>query len=261
VRIGVLQLEPRFGKVKENVERAKSLLSRCRDATVVLPELFNTGYVFRSKSEVVKLAELVRGGFTTTELTRVAVDQKLNLVFGMAEKSGGKIFNTAVLVRSDGTVESYQKLHLFNREKLFFTPGNKPPAVHRVAGARLGMLVCFDWVFPEVSRVLALKGAQILCHPSNLVLPWCQDAMKTRTIENQVFAVTANRVGTERGVTFTGRSQIAGPDGTVLAGASKKGEALKVVEIDPKEADRKRITPNNDLFADRRPKFYRMFAR
>jgi predicted amidohydrolase len=126
--------------------------------------------------------------------------------------------------------------------------------------AKLGILICFDWVFPEVSRALALEGAHILCHPSNLVLPFAQDAMKTRCIENRVFAVTANRIGSERrgsaALTFTGRSQIVGPAGEVLASASDRSESLRVVEVDVGAAADKNFTPNNHIFKDRVPRLY-----
>ena len=85
------------------------------------------------------------------------------------------------------------------------------------------MIICFDWIFPEVCRNLALKGAQIMVHPSNLVLPYGQQAMVTRCLENRVYAITANRIGTEtRGsdhFVFTGRSQITSVDGTILSSA------------------------------------------
>ena len=121
--------------------------------------------------------------------------------------------------------------------------------------------VCFDWFFPEAMRVLALKGAQVICHPSNLVMPYCQDAMRTRSLENKVFSVTANRIGTEKrgsfSLSFTGRSQIVNPEGKVLAHAGERSESLKIVEIDLEEANNKSINPNNDLFKDRKIAFYK----
>jgi len=116
-----------------------------------------------------------------------------------------------------------------------------------------------------VARILTLNGAKILCHPSNLVLPYAQDAMKTRCIENRVFAVTANRIGTERRgtitLTFTGGSQIVAPDGTVLASAGDRSESLRVVDIDVEEASNKSLTVNNDIIEDRFPSLYSRIAR
>jgi len=119
----------------------------------------------------------------------------------------------------------------------------------------------FDWYFPEAARTLALRGAQIIAHPANLVLPHCQTAMVTRCLENRVFAVTTNRYGTEalpdgRSLTFTGASQVMDARGVRLCQAPVAGDAVLLAEIDPTLADDKRVTPRNDLFADRRPEFY-----
>jgi predicted amidohydrolase len=121
-------------------------------------------------------------------------------------------------------------------------------------------MICFDWLFPESARCLALDGADILLHPSNLVLPYCQDAMRTRCLENRVFAVTANRCGAEEGrgeqLRFTGSSQVTGPRGEVLSRAPEHREHLEVLEIDLAQARDKRVTPRNDLFASRQPDTY-----
>jgi predicted amidohydrolase len=264
MRLGFLQLRPKFGAVKENVRRAISLLDKVSEATIVLPELFNTGYLFRNEEELASLAEVVPGGYTTTELKKLAHRRQLNLVFGLAQKYKGKIYNSAVCITSKGKVESYQKVHLFDREKLFFTRGDSFNVVS-TATAKLGLLVCFDWIFPEVARTLALRGAEILCHPANLILPFAQDAMKTRCIENRVFAVTANRIGSERrgtvSLSFTGGSQILGPSGEVLASAGDRSESLRVVEIDVREAANKCVGPNNNIFEDRMPSRYTALVR
>ncbi len=264
MRIGFLQLRPRFGAVKENVRKAIALLEKVSDATIVLPELFNTSYLFRNEEELASLAEPVPGGYTTGELAKLAKRRQLNLVFGMPQKYKGKFYNSAVCITAKGKVETYQKVHLFDREKLFFTRGTSFKVVP-TADAKLGLLVCFDWIFPEVARTLALNGAQILCHPANLVLPYAKEAMKTRCIENRLFAVTANRIGSERrgtvSLTFTGGSQIVSPTGDVLASAGDRSESLRVVEIDIREATNKCVTPNNNLFEDRVPSLYTALVR
>jgi predicted amidohydrolase len=264
MRIGFLQLRPRFGAVKENVRKAIALLDKVSDSTIVLPELFNTSYLFRNEEELASLAEPVPGGYTTSELLKLAKRRRLNLVFGMAQRYKGKFYNSAVCITAKGKIEAYQKVHLFDREKLFFTRG-KSFKVVATPEAKLGLLVCFDWMFPEVARALVLGGAQILCHPANLVLPYAQDAMKTRCIENRVFAVTANRIGTERrgtvSLAFTGGSQIVNPLGEVLASAGDRSESLRVVDIDILEANNKSITLNNNIFEDRAPALYTALVR
>jgi predicted amidohydrolase len=257
-------MHPRFGAVRENVRKAAAMLDRISDATIVLPELFNTGYLFRNEEELSALAEAVPGGYTVAEMLKLATRRRLNLVFGVAQRQRGKFYNAAVFVSPKGKVEVYQKAHLFDREKLFFARGSSLKVVS-TGEAKLGILICFDWVFPEVSRALALEGAHILCHPSNLVLPYAQDAMKTRCIENRVFAITANRIGSERrgsaALTFTGGSQIVGPSGEVLASASDRSESLRVVDVDVAAADDKNFTANNHLFKDRVPRLYAPLVR
>ncbi len=259
MRIGFLQLHPRFGAIKENVRRAVALLDKLSDAVIVLPELFNTGYLFRNAEELAELAEKVPGGYTTAEMQKLAKRRKLTLVFGLAQKHRGAFYNSAVCISPSGKVEVYQKVHLFDREKLFFARG-KSLKVVSAGGAKLGMMICFDWMFPETARSLALQGAQLLCHPANLVLPWGQQAMRTRCLENRVFSITANRLGSERRGTaflsFTGGSQIVSPAGEVLASASERSESLRVIDVDINEANDKHITPANDLFADRLPSAY-----
>jgi predicted amidohydrolase len=147
-------------------------------------------------------------------------------------------------------------MHLFYNEKEWFGAGNAELAVFDIGKARIGIMICFDWFFPEVARYLALKGADVICHPANLVLPYCPQAMITRCIENRVFAVTSNRIGTEKRsdeeLTFIGTSQITGTKGEILCRASADREEERVVEIDPLRARDKQITPKNHLLLDRK---------
>jgi predicted amidohydrolase len=264
MRVGFLQMKPTFGRVSQNLSRAAGFLEKIREATVVLPELFNSGYLFMSREELASVAEPVPRGPTTRKLKVLARKNKLHLVFGIPEKHGRLVYNSSVLVTPKGKVHVYRKVHLFDREKLFFTPGNAVWKKIPTPEASLGMMICFDWRFPEACRILALKGVQIVCHPSALIHPYCQDAMRTRCIENRVFAITANRVGKERRgavrVEFTGRSQIVDPGGEILVSAGETSESLKLVEIDPAVALNKEITANNDLLKDRRVRFYRSLA-
>jgi predicted amidohydrolase len=124
------------------------------------------------------------------------------------------------------------------------------------------MMICFDWFFPESARTLALKGAQIIAHPANLVMPYCQNAMVTRALENHVYAVTANRTGKEslgeKTLTFTGASQITDPKGRILFQAGQKSPVVHTETIDPKKANDKHISYRNHIFNDRRTKMYEL---
>ena len=164
-------------------------------------------------------------------------------------------------VYQDKVINVYRKIHLFNTETLWFSPGNTPLPVINIKGMKIGIMICFDWFFPEASRTLALKGAQVIAHPANLVLPYCQAAMVTRCLENRAFAVTANRIGTEkRGedeFTFTGASQITSFDGKILSSAPKDKSFVDIVEVDLSKSNNKMINSYNDLFKARRVQFYK----
>ena len=259
MKAGYLQNSPVFGEKDKNLEAADQMLNGVEAALIVLPELFATGYSFTSAEELGGLSETV-GGLTTRFLCRKSLETGAVIVAGFAERDGDCFYNSAMMVAGGDVIGIYRKLHLFNKEKLFFTPGNTPLRVFTVNGCRVGMMICFDWIFPEVSRALALAGAQIIAHPSNLVLPWCQQAMVTRCIENRVFAVTANRVGLEKrgeyDFRFTGGSQVTSCSGEILSSGSSDAPCLGFVEIDPHRADNKMINPYNDVLADRRPEFY-----
>lgn len=261
IKAGFVQMRPLFGEKEKNVEKLEKLLKgagRKEAELLVLPELFDTGYVFRKKSEVAKLAEKIPGGKTTRELERISREFGTSIVAGVCEADGGRHYNSAVLVSpKKGFVSVYRKAHLFDSEKLWFSPGNTGFVVHDIGKAKVGIMICFDWFFPEAARVLALDGADIICHPANLVLPYCQTAILGAALQNRVFVITANRTGAERGIKFTGRSQITGPRMEVLAGGSAGGEGVKVVDIDPERARDKRIPGrNNDAFGDRRVGLY-----
>lgn len=263
MRIGYVQFEPRFGEVKVNLERALALLSGKRADLWVLPELFATGYQFTSRAEVRELAEPVPDGPTTRALIAWARQRNCYIAYGLAELCEGRIYNSAALVGPERVLLLYRKAHLFYREKELFSPGDTPFAVAEVDGVKMGLLICFDHLFPEAARTLALKGAQVIAHPANLVLPGvAQLTMRVRALENRVFTVTANRIGEERRggevLRFTGQSQIVSPRGEVLASSPPEAEEATAVEIDPDDALNKRITPLNDLLADRRPDLYQL---
>jgi len=126
---------------------------------------------------------------------------------------------------------------------------------------KIGMLVCFDWIFPEVWRIVALKGAEIICHPSNLVLPGlAQKAVPIHALTNRIYTITANRIGTEGNLSFTGLSTIANPNGDILFQASRTEEETVIKDIDIRLARDKIITKKNDLFSDRRPEEYSLLT-
>lgn len=265
VHIGFVQNSPTFGRVKANLDRVTDLLAAVDADLLVLPELFATGYQFTSRREAERFSERVPDGTTTKRLIALAKRRRCTIVAGLAEQKGHSLFNSAVVVGPGGFIGTYRKSHLFYEETLWFSHGNSGFRVFPAAGATIGVMICFDWFFPESMRTLALAGADVICHPANLVLPHAPNAMITRCLENRVFAITADRVGAEqRGdkerLTFIGSSQVVGPQGQVIVRASTDSEEVRVVAIDPKEARRKTINRYNHLFADRRADLYGMLT-
>jgi len=260
-KVAVVQFYPHLMAVEDNMVRLENLLSQVRADLLVLPELVTTGYAIPHKDRLESLAESVPDGRAYQMFSSLAKTLHASLVYGFAEKQDPMIYNTAILVNPDGTHHLYRKTHLFYCEKQLFAPGDTGFFVCSAKnGIRIGMMVCFDWQFPEAARSLALQGAQIICHPANLVLPWCQKAMMVRSLENRVFSVTANRIGSEPAgeqfIQFTGQSQILDPLGNILCSLSPDQEEIGYAEFDPALADNKAVTENNDAFKDRRPAFY-----
>jgi len=259
-KVGFYQFAPEFGAVSANLSKIVAALSGIDADIIVLPELAFTGYYFQDRDELATLAEDPTASATISTLVQLCRENDFHLITGFAEKSGDKIFNSALLINGEGILQTYRKLHLFNTESEYFDPGDTPLQVCDINGVKVGLMVCYDWAFPEVARTLALQGADLICHPSNLVLPWCQQAMLTRCMENSVFAITTNRIGSDirpRGtLNFTGQSQIAGPKGVVVHQSSTTEEVLFIAAVDLAAARDKSVTPLSDLFHDRRPEFY-----
>jgi predicted amidohydrolase len=260
MRVGYLQFAPVFGQKESNYERVRNFLDSAKADLIVLPELFATGYIFESKQELLAVAE-EEAGPTFTFLRGLSLKSGAAIVAGIAEREGTTCYNSCYLF-SDGEIRArYRKVHLFDREKEMFAPGDTLFGVYDLNGVKIGLMVCFDWIFPEVARVQTLKGAQVLCHPANLVLPHCPRAMIVRCIENGIFAITANRVGTEARagieLTFIGTSEVIGPHGEVLVRSDALEEDLRIIEIDPSLALDKMLTPQNHLIDDRKPALYK----
>jgi len=242
-------------EVERNVNDAVSALEDLDADLVVLPELFNTGYAL-TRGELEAGAEELPGGYTAERLSELCRAKGMAVVAGVAERRTNKFYNSAALI-TPSKVVVHRKVHLFGKEKELFEPGDTF-GVHRYKRVMIGMMVCFDWFFPESCRTLMLKGADVIAHPANLVLPFWPKAAVTRAVENRVFIATASRIGDERGIHFIGRSQIVSPGGKILASAGRRRVEQAVVEVDPSEARDKTVTPYNDIVGDRRPEAYEL---
>jgi predicted amidohydrolase len=270
LKIAVAQTSPAFLDIARNYQSALELIGSVDADLYLFPELFLSGYTFSTQEEVARVA-LEQDNFYFDGFKKLSQERGIAICGGYAEVPGhgagpvhgpAETFYNSSFFIAEGKLKShYRKTHLFFRETQFFAPGDSGFSVVEYRGARFGMMICFDWIFPEAARSLALLGVQVILHPSNLVLPYCQRAMFARAVENRVFVATANRVGSESNtqgdaLTFTGASQVVAPNGECLLSFSETEAAVKSIEIDPTAADNKALNQFNTLFEDRRPEMY-----
>jgi len=260
MKAGFLQMEPKLGEGPQNALHIRELIGKMdRFDLIVLPELANSGYNFRNPEMAMELSEDVERSHFVDILQKVCADKHCRIVTGFNERDGNKIYNSALLIDENGVAGKYRKIHLFMNEKDYFTPGDESPEVFNVDGWQVGMLICFDWAFPEIWRTLALKGADLIAHPANLILEdRAQAAVPVHAMLNRFYVITSNRIGTEDNLTFTGGSFIVDPNGLVISRAAKNVEESCLVEISIDTPRNKKITPRNDVLADRRPDFYKL---
>lgn len=261
--LAALQFSPVLGDTHSNIATMQALVADHSFDLLVIPELASTGYSYANRAELLPLAELPARGAFTQWMLQLASQRNAVVVGGFAERDQQeRLFNSAFIALPNGEWSVYRKTHLFYKEKLIFQPGDSGFLVTEWGGVRIGTMICYDWRFPESARALALRGADVIAHPSNLVAAkklW-GPTMRTRSLENKVITVTANRAGTEtlegEPLTFTGESQIVGMNGALLAECSPNAATVIVAEADPLATRKKEINSFNDLFADRRAEMY-----
>lgn len=273
IKVAAVQFDPQVGieNKKSNVEATLSLIAdaaRQGARLVVLPELASTGYSFDTREEAYLHAESIPEGPTSQAWIESAREHDAYVVAGILEQDGLKLYDTAVLIGPEGFIGKYRKTHLWNREKLLFTPGSEYPVFETKIG-RIGLLICWDIWFPEVARILAAQGADIICSTNNWV--WtppplfddagnCMASYLTMSAShvNTIPIVAADRVGEERGGKFLGCSLITGTNGWPIGGiADAEAETIIYADLDL-TASRAAMIWNdlNDLARDRRTDLY-----
>lgn len=270
--LSCVQSHVAFANISENVDHVCQWLQKAiaqNVQMVVFPECMLTGYGFESREEAMSQAISVDDKRWEPLISICRDSGQLHVVIGFLEKEGdgaqSKLYNASALLGPQGIIATYRKVHLPHLGvDRFVDRGNRPYAVHQAGEARVGLAICYDCSFPEPMRVLGLGGADIIALPTN----WPVAALRTaeivppaRSMENHLFFVAANRVGSERGFRYCGRSSICGPDGVELARAAGDQEEMLIAEVNLQQARNKRIerTPGAhviDRFADRRPEFY-----
>lgn len=267
--IAAVQSDFGIGELAANVAAVRHRLKLASEngaKLVVFPECTLSGYCFDSREEAFGASVQVNAD---DEYLRPIIDDCRTLgiyaIVGLLERSGGQLFNSAVTLGPEGVVSNYRKLHLpYLGVDRLVDPGDNPLEVFEVAGLRVGVHICYDGGFPEVARILALKGADLV------VLPTCwppaadifaNHVMIARALENQVYTLAAGRIGNERGYEFIGHSSIVAPGGFLQASAGNSQDTIIYAELDVNRARQKRVIRIPGLHeinrvADRRPDFY-----
>lgn len=262
VTVAAIQMDIQLGNPQANKEAILKHIDTVGADLLVFPECVNSGYAFSSLAEALPAAETIPGEFTDS-IAAAASEKGCWLSVGLLEKDGGRLFNTGVLIGPSGEFHSYRKTHLpFLGVDRFVTPGDDLP-VFPTPFAKIGIVICYEWRFPEVARACALHGAEVLLGMSN----WPEGARVTpetllpaRAVENRLWIISANRVGIERDARYVGLSAIIDPDGNRISAAEGQEEIL-LSEIDPLKSRSKRLVKKKgeyeiDLFGDRCPRLY-----
>lgn len=265
MRASVIQTDPRLGDVQRNLAECMAVIEREAAAgtdLLVFPECALSGYML-DEPTAWACAEPIPGP-ATDALSEVGARTGVHCVMGLLERDGDRLRNTAVLVGPDGIVGRYRKSHIacIGADR-YTAPGEDPYEVFDTPIGRIGLQICYDWRFPEVTRVLALRGADVIAHPTNSPVQARDVAefmTRARAAENAVFFLTANRCGTEAGTTFFGWSQIIDPLGRRLAETGTE-VGVATADLDLEMARAKTKAPGSggyhvSLFADRRPELY-----
>jgi predicted amidohydrolase len=263
VKTAIVQMDIHLGKPLLNKERILAYAERTASELLVFPECANSGYSFTSRKDAMPHAESVPGPFTDA-LLAVAREKGRSIAVGILEKDGAELRNTAVLVTPRGKLHIYRKTHLPHLGvDRFVVPGIRLPLFETAFGA-VGMIICYEWRFPEVARSLSLQGADLLIGLSN----WPQGAIVTPTLllparaaENHVWVVSANRIGVEKDSEFIGKSMIIDPGGEIVASPQARREEVVSADLDlslskVKSFIRKPEEYEIDLFKDRCPNLY-----
>jgi 5-aminopentanamidase len=270
LRIACAQLAPRIGEPEVGRELAAAAIARAASegaSLVILPELCVSGYVFDDVEEAHRAAETIDGPTVAGWLTQSA-RERIAIIGGICELDAeGEVRNSAVVIESGELLAVYRKNHLWDREKLFFVPGEEPPPVVETSMARVGVAICYDSFFPETMRLLALNGADLIAVPTNNPVlgpelePLPSELLQASTsaIVNGVYVAQCDRAGHERGVDSVGSTTIVDPHGRILT-QRVSGEGVVSAEVDPARARDKRLGERNDALADRRPELYAALA-
>lgn len=273
VKVAGVQMDIAFANANANLEKIHDRLKQTTSAgaaLTVFPECTTTGYCFDSFEEAMESAQSLDGD-SVKQVHQMCADLDTSTVFGFLERGDdNKLYNSVALITAAGVVGHYRKVHLpFLGVDRFTTSGTCADAVFAADDLRVGLNICYDSSFPEAARSLALAGADLIALPTNWppgsgrVADFIPNA---RALENNVYYMSVNRIGTEHGFEFIGKSKICDPKGGVLASADHADEAILYATIDPATARQKHLVavPGQHevhRFNDRQPSTYHLLTK
>ncbi len=240
VKIAFGQISSKREDKAENIRKIETICAKAKVQgadLVIFPELSLTGYVMRD--QIYELAETVPGA-ATQKIEEIAKRNGLHIIFGMpelSEKTRATVFNSSVFVGPKGLIGKYRKMYLPTHsvfeEKRHFRPGYQTATFGTSIG-KIGLCICYDLFFPEVTRLIRLRGAQlIVCISASPAVrkSYFEILTAARAIENTTFLAYVNLAGVEDGLQFWGGSRLVSPTGDILAKARYDEEDFLVCEI------------------------------
>jgi predicted amidohydrolase len=267
VKVAVAQAHLEVGDVPANISetlRLIDLAAKQNAQIVVLPELANSGYVYKNKQELIDaLADI--------DVLKIWKDKSKELnnitVAGFAEVQGEKVYNRSVIIENGKILDIYTKVHLFNDEKEIFTPGDSPPKVIQTSIGKIASMICYDLEFPELVRLVAENGVELLCVPTNwpegsfnrsINEPRPMELIKAMSAAatNRIWIALSDRCGEERNISWLEASSVIDPDGWPIAQVGT-GAGIVVADIDLAVSRDKSLSPKNHALNDRRPEIYK----
>lgn len=250
--IGSLQMNILKKNKEANLLKVENLTDNNKVDLVVLPELFSTGYFYETSSQLWEIAEEIPNGLTTQKLIAIANKVGCHIVGTIVERENDKLYITSEIVGPSGYIGKHRKRHLTDGERAYYTSGESSD-VYEVNGCKIGIVTCFEGWFPEITRELMLKGAQIICHSALITSERTFDIMKIRAIENKVYLIMSNSISTEyfknQSITFRGDSRIIDYKGNILVNAGQE-EKIILAEINEEETIIKNLDDCNDLICE-----------
>ncbi|WP_425800917.1 carbon-nitrogen hydrolase family protein [Desulfitobacterium sp. Sab5] len=250
--ISSLQMNIIKNNKDKNLLKVEELIGNNKVDLVVLPELFSTGYFYDTSSQLWEIAEEIPNGITTQKLISIAGKAGCHLVGTIVEKDNDRLFITSEIIGPSGYIGKHRKRHLTDDEVALYSCGESSD-VYEINGCKIGIVTCFEGWFPEITRELILKGAQVICHSALITSERTFDIMRIRAIENKVYVIISNGINTEtyknRSITFKGDSRIIDYIGNILVNAGQE-EKIILAEIHENETLIKNLDDCHDLISE-----------